>query len=161
MAQTPRETAIAALFARLVAAAPFNAFPTQSRRLRHWRELVDEQSSRAAVASPVALFPALYVVGARNLRLQKAAEGLPAAWVLETKVYLYNRDATPGAVVETVRNSYLDALEAAIAPDPSTGKQSLGGLVRDVRLGDEILTDEGVLGEIGLAIVPVLILLTK
>lgn len=163
MAQTARETAIAALYALITGAAPFNGFPTMSRRLVHWDKLLEEQRALTETGQARAVFPAIYVASGAERRLPAAKQGLPAAWALEVKVYLYNHDATPGAVVETVRNGYLDALEAAIAPTTPNNLQTLGGLVRDVRIADaaDIVTDEGILGEIGLSITPVWILLTK
>jgi hypothetical protein len=54
----------------------------------------------------------------------------------------------------------LDALEAALAPSPVTGIQTLGlpGMVRHVTISGKVETDEGVLGDQAVAIVPIEIL---
>jgi hypothetical protein len=80
---------------------------------------------------------------------------LPVKWRASVELYLYAQapdDATPPA---TVMNPLLDALEAALAPDPASNVQSLGGLVQHCWIAGRIATDEGVLGGQSVAIVPV------
>jgi hypothetical protein len=57
-------------------------------------------------------------------------------------------------------NPLLDALEAALAPSPATGIQNLGlpAMVQHAYIAGKIETDEGVLGDQAIAIVPVEIL---
>ena len=54
----------------------------------------------------------------------------------------------------------LDALEAALAPSPTTGIQNLGlpEMVQHAYISGKVQTDEGVLGDQAIAIVPVEIL---
>src|ERR1700720_4482232 len=57
-------------------------------------------------------------------------------------------------------NPLLDAFEAALAPSPTTGIQNLGlpQMVQHAYIVGKIQTDEGVLGDQAIAIVPVEIL---
>jgi hypothetical protein len=57
-------------------------------------------------------------------------------------------------------NPLLDALEAALSPSPATGIQNLGlpAMVQHAYIAGKIETDEGVLGDQSIAIVPVQIL---
>jgi hypothetical protein len=64
------------------------------------------------------------------------------------------------AAPATILNPLLDALEAALAPSPATGIQNLGlpAMVQHPYIAGKIETDEGVLGDQAIAIVPVEIL---
>ena len=57
-------------------------------------------------------------------------------------------------------NPLLDALEEALAPSPVTGIQNLGlpEMVQHAYIAGKVETDEGVLGDQAIAIVPVKIL---
>ena len=59
-----------------------------------------------------------------------------------------------------VLNPLLDAVEAALAPDPVGHVQTLGGLVSHCWIAGRIQTDEGVPGGQAVAIVPVEILVS-
>ncbi|HUC62653.1 MAG TPA: hypothetical protein VMF53_11935 [Alphaproteobacteria bacterium] len=138
-----RETIYAALFA-LVSSLPGVAFA--SRRLKHWSDVAP------------ALQPALFMVQKREQ--PKEARGLPTHWTFTVDLYLYaNSGADPNAIPAQALNALIDALEAALAPDPVSGVQTLGGLVTHAWLDPSgIETDEGVLGDQAVAIVPVQIL---
>ena len=138
-----REPIYAALFALVQSAA---SFVTVSRRLRHWSDV--------AAAEQPALF---------QIQKSEAAEErrpLPAKWRASVDLYLYAHapdELTPSA---TVINPLLDAVEAALAPDPVSHVQTLGGLVQHCWIAGRIQTDEGVLGGQSVAIVPVEILVS-
>jgi len=59
-----------------------------------------------------------------------------------------------------VLNPLLDAVEAALAPSATTGLQDLGlpAMVQHAYISGKVETDEGVLGDQAVAIVPVEIL---
>ena len=138
-----REPIYAALFALVQSTA---SFVTVSRRLRHWSDV--------AAAEQPALF---------QIQKSEAAEErrpLPVKWRVSVDLYLYAHapdELTPPA---TVLNPLLDALEAALAPDPVSHVQTLGGLVQHCWIAGRIQTDEGVLGGQSVAIVPVEILVS-
>ena len=138
-----REPIYAALFALVQSAA---SFVTTSRRLRHWSDV--------AAAEQPALF---------QIQKSEAAEErrpLPVKWRASVDLYLYAHapdELTPPA---TVINPLLDAIEAALAPDPVSHVQTLGGLVQHCWIAGRIQTDEGVLGGQSVAIVPVEILVS-
>ncbi|HEY3919446.1 MAG TPA: hypothetical protein VGL83_16780 [Stellaceae bacterium] len=138
-----REPIYAALFALVATAAEF---VTVSRRLRHWTDV--------GAAEQPALF---------QIQKSETAEGrrpLPAKWRAAVDLYLYAQAPDEIAAPATVLNPLIDAIEAALAPDPFTNVQSLGGLVSHCWIAGKIQTDEGVLGGQAVAIVPLEILVS-
>ncbi|AIV86366.1 hypothetical protein X986_3951 [Burkholderia pseudomallei] len=137
-----REPIYAALFAKL---STIPGLVTTSRRLRHWADVQAVEQ------------PALFQVQKREH--QQPRKGLPAKVSLQCEIYLYvntgnDMDVTPA----TTLNPLMDAIEAALAPDPLTGFQTLGGTVSHCWIEGEIVTDEGMLGPQGVVIIPVNIL---
>ena len=55
----------------------------------------------------------------------------------------------------TILNGLVDAVAAALAPEPASNKQTLGGLVQHVWIDGAIVTDEGVLADQAVAIIPI------
>ena len=138
-----REPIYAALFALIQSAAPF---VTASRRLRHWSDVGAAEQ------------PALFMI--QKSEAAEERRSLPVKWRTSVELYLYAQapdDATPPSIV---MNPLLDALEVALAPDPASHVQSLGGLVQHCWIAGRITTDEGVLGGQSVAIVPVEILVS-
>ena len=141
---TSRETIYAALFAKF-AAVP--GIITRSRKLEHWTDVV---SSRQ---------PALFQ--AQRNETPGQVQRLPAKWSLRADIYLYvHTGEGTDTVSSTLMNPLVDAIEAALAPDPLTEMQDLGlpGVVSHCWIAGTIETDEGVLGPQGVAIIPVEIL---
>lgn len=136
-----REQIYSALFA-LVSAA--GAFTTKSRKIKHWTEVRPAE------------MPAIYQLQKAEI-FENAARGIPSRkyYYLDLFVYAYspNNADTPSIQL----NSLLDAIEAALAPD-YTGNQTLGGLVSHCWIKGTIETDEGVLGQTAVAIIPIEIL---
>jgi hypothetical protein len=66
----------------------------------------------------------------------------------------------PYAAPASILNPLLDSLEQALAPSPASGIQNLGlpDMVQHAYIAGKIETDEGVLGDQAIAIVPVEIL---
>lgn len=139
-----REPIYQALFAKFSAVA---GTVTASRRLQHWADV-------PAVNQP-ALFQSQ---GGENAIQQK---GLPKKWQLSIRLYLYARSEDPNVSPQTVLNPILDAIEAALDPAPGDTTQTLGiDGISHAWIAGNIETDEGVLGEQAIAIIPIDILTT-
>jgi hypothetical protein len=83
--------------------------------------------------------------------------GAPIVWTLCAEFYVYAHSGDPYLSPATILNPLLDALEAALASSPATGIQNLGlpQMVQHAYIVGKIQTDEGVLGDQAMAIVPV------
>jgi hypothetical protein len=147
-----RETIIAALCARLATtqfATPVNScdtWATLSRRLKLWSDV------------PATDQPALFVAE-HGENIAYASENLPGKTTLNVDLFVYiaaGRD--PERAPARALNVVLDGLCAALAPDPASGRQTLGGLVQHCRIEGRIVKDPGDLDGQGLALVPVRIL---
>ena len=139
-----RESVYAALWS-LVAQA--GDFATASRRLRHWADVSPAEQ------------PAVFLCE-KGSEAKVKALGAPVVWTLHADFYLYAQSSDPYTAPATILNPLLDAVEAALAPSPATGIQDLGMpiVVQHAYISGKIETDEGVLGDQAIAIVPVEIL---
>jgi hypothetical protein len=139
-----RETIYAALFEAIDSAADF---VTVDRRLRHWSDVSPAEQ------------PALFMAQKTELATVKTL-GASTVWTLAVDLHVYVHSSDPYLAPATVLNPLLDAVEAALAPSPTTGIQDLGlpAMVQHVYISGKIETDEGVLGDQAVAIVPVEIL---
>ena len=124
-----------------------SSFATANRRLRHWADVAPAEQ------------PALFMSEKGGEAISKAL-GAPIVWTLYADFYIYVHSGDPYAAPQSVLNPLLDALEQALAPEPATGIQNLGlpALVRHAYIAGKIETDEGVLGDQAIAMVPVEIL---
>ena len=138
-----RESIYAALFARVATAANF---VTAARRLRHWSDLTPAEQ------------PALFM---RQKSEQAAITtlGAPTVWTLVLELYVYAHASDPYVAPATVLNPLIDSVEAALAP-PVTGLQDLGlpEMVQHAYISGKIETNEGILRDQAVAIIPVEIL---
>jgi hypothetical protein len=139
-----REPIYAALFGLIESAADFAVV---DRRLRHWSDVAPAEQ------------PALFMAQKTELASVKTL-GAPTVWTLSVDFYVYAHSSDPYLAPATVLNPLLDAVEAALAPSATTGLQDLGlpAMVQHVYISGKIETDEGVLGDQAVAIVPVEIL---
>ena len=139
-----REPIYAALFARVSGAA---GFVTAERRMRHWSDVAPAEQ------------PALFQCQTRETAAVTTL-GAPTLWTLRAELYLYAHSSDPHASAASVLNPLLDAVVAALAPDPATGIQDLGlpATVRHAQIAGRIDTDEGTLADQAVAILPVEIL---
>ena len=139
-----REAIYGALWSLAAGAA---SFASANRRLRHWADLAPAEQ------------PALFMSEKGGRAVTKAL-GAPIAWTLYADFYLYVHSSDPYLASATLLNPLLDALEAALAPSPVTGIQNLGlpAMVQHAYISGKVETDEGVLGDQAIAIVPVEIL---
>ena len=122
-------------------------FASATRRLRHWTDLAPVEQ------------PALFMSEKGGLATVKKL-GAPIVWTLYAEFYLYVHSSDPYLAPASVLNPLLDALEAALAPSPATGIQNLGlpQMVQYAYIAGKVQTDEGVLGDQAIAIMPVEIL---
>ena len=122
-------------------------FASADRRLRHWSDV--------AAAEQPALFMSEKGSHAAIKRL-----GAPIVWTLYADFYIYVHSSDPYLAPGTILNPLIDALEAALAPSPATGIQDLGlpEMVQHAYIAGKLETDEGILGDQAIAIVPVEIL---
>ncbi len=135
----PREAIYAALFAKVSQAA---SFQTISRRLQHWTDV------------PASAQPALFQTQVDET--VTSTPGLNPVYVLRVDLYIYaNTQGDATVSPATLLNPLIDAVLASIAFDPVTNKQTLGGLVEYCIADGRIVTDEGVLGNQGVIIIPV------
>jgi hypothetical protein len=137
-----REPIYAALFALVQGAA---SFVTISRRLRHWSDVAAAEQ------------PALFQI--QKSETAEERRPLPVKWRARVDLYLYAHAPDELTAPATMLNPLLDALEVALAPDPVSHVQTLGGLVQHCWIAGGIQTDEGVLGGQSVAIVPIEILI--
>jgi hypothetical protein len=122
-------------------------FASANRRLRHWADVAPAEQ------------PALFMSEKGGEAVVKAL-GAPIVWTLFADFYIYVHSSDPYAAPQTTLNPLLDALERVLRPDPATGIQNLAlpNLVRHAYIAGKVETDEGVLGDQAIAIVPVEIL---
>lgn len=138
-----REAIYSALFSRL---QRIPSVQTCSRKLKHWADVEE--------------FPAIFQNQKGELAA-KSGRGVPTVWTLSCDIYVYVK-VSAEELTSTALNDVLDHIQAALAaPEPISNKQSLGGLVEDCWINGQIVTDEGSLGEIGVAIIPVQIVVTQ
>jgi hypothetical protein len=132
-----RETIFAALFTLVSTAASFN---TKSRKLKHWNEV--------SAADQPALFQT------QGNETAVAGYRLPTKWTLKASLYVYAHQNALDTLPSTALNNLIGSIELALVPDAS-GEQTLGGLVTSCRIVGLIETDEGLLGDQAIAIIPI------
>jgi hypothetical protein len=139
-----REPIYAALFELVAGAA---GFVTAERRLRHWSDVAPAEQ------------PALFMTQKSETAVTKTL-GAPLVWTLIVELYLYAHSSDPHLSPASVLNPLLDAVEAALAPSPATGLQDLGlaAMVQHAAIAGKIETEEGILGDQAIAIIPIEIL---
>lgn len=133
-----RESVYTALFDRI---KDLPGLVTASRRLKHWTDVSTSE------------MPAIFIAQ-RNESISHG-QGLNAISDKYADIYIYvsnQGDISPS----TALNQMLDSIESAMQPDnPIRNTLTLGGLVRHCRIEGTIETDEGTLGDIAVAIVPI------
>jgi hypothetical protein len=139
-----REPIYAALFARVAGAADF---VTMGRRLRHWSGMAPAEQ------------PALFMRQKEEVA-KVPTLGAPTVWTLIVELHLYAHSSNRYVAPATVLNPLIDGVEIALAPPAATGLQDLGlpGVVQHAYIAGKIVTDEGVLRDQAVAIIPVEIL---
>lgn len=134
-----REPIYAALFSLLSNSASFN---TKSRRLKMWPDVNKADQ------------PAIFQIQKNEQAV--TVTNMPTRWTLKVDVYLYANTSDHTQSPSQILNPLLDAITAALKP--AGENQTLGGLVSYCRIAGAIETDEGVLGDQSVAIIPIEIL---
>lgn len=139
-----RETIMSALFALVSSSA---AFASSSRRIKLWGD------------TPSSDKPALFMYEREDMY----TNGKNYLQIVEMNVDLFiyidagkDLSATPISVL----NNLIDAIEAALKPNPLTQRQTLGGLVSHCYIDGKIMKEPGDLDGDGIAVIPVKILAT-
>lgn len=137
-----REAIYSALFAKVGSAS---GFMTIGRKLQHWADVAPAEQ------------PALFQV--QKSEDVKPQTGMPSKVLMHVELYIYNLStADPYASPAIGLNKLMDAVTAALSPMGGATEQTLGGLVSYCRINGQINTDEGVLGDQAVAIIPIEIL---
>jgi hypothetical protein len=125
-------------------------FRTATRKAKVWEDVAPEDQ------------PALLMRKRRENAVRR--KGFPTRWTFNYDLLLYaNTGATkdPEAVPSQILNPLVDAIEAALAVDDASNEAcTLGGIVSHCAINGDIEIHEGVLGDEGVAIVPIEVLTT-
>lgn len=137
-----RETIMNALLALATGAADFK---TTGRRLQLWDKTPNQ--------------PALFLRNVGDDYPPRAARGLPPKVTIHAEIWLYAKVGTdPAKIPGAALNVLVDAVDAALAPNPGQETQTLGGLVSHCWIEGRIEMDPGDIDGQAKAIVPVRIL---
>lgn len=123
---------------------------TKSRRLRHWSDVSGPQQ------------PAIFQ--SEKMQVAKVSTlGAPTLWTLSADIYVYVYSADDTVAPATLLNPMIDAVDSALAPTLGPGGRMIQNLglpqyVQHAYITGRIETDEGVLGNQAVAIIPVEIL---
>jgi hypothetical protein len=138
-----REAIASALFALVQGSA---SFATASRRVKLWTDVSSADK------------PAIFMAEHGETYVRKG-EALPAVITMDVELLIYIDAGKDQSVTPiTVLNPLIDAVDAALAPSPVTGKQTLGGLVTHCWIEGKVMKDPGDLDGDGVAVIPIKIL---
>lgn len=137
-----REAIYAALFTRVSAAA---GFVTASRIFRPFTEV--EPAER----------PAIFQV--QDTQTPNQSRQRPPIWTLRASLFIYVWQPDPNTTAASELNTLVDAVEAALAPNPVTQVQDLGGLVSHCWIEGEVDIFDGAIAEQAVAVIPIAMLL--
>lgn len=118
-----------------------DGFVTKSRRIEHWANV------------PPAEQPAMFQM--QTTEVAEVTTKMPTKWTFHVDLYLYaatNDGRAPAQVLNPLIDAVCDRLK------PQFCDQTLNGLVHRCRIVGGIRTDEGALGDQGVVIIPIEIL---
>jgi hypothetical protein len=123
--------------------------PLQARLLRHWSDMQAAEQ------------PVLFITQTGETAERRV--GQLTKWTLDVLVYVYIQSQSDRYPVAPSMNALLGAVRGAMQPDSSgpgraSFRNTLGGLVFDCEISGKIETDEGVLGQQGVAKIPIRII---
>ena len=137
-----REAIYSAMFALLSSSA---SFKRSGRKLPSWNDVSAGDQ------------PAIFVI--QKSETPKTVTNQPTVWMFTADVYLYASTNDPATSPSQILNPIIDAVVSALKP-VGAENQTLGGLVQYCRMAGAIQTDEGVLGDQAIVIIPIEILVT-
>lgn len=136
-----RETYYAPLFSLLSGITMAPALVTISRR------------AQVITSMNPAQLPALFMqVGSQEIKQRR---GFPAVHILTAEVFLYAANPDRNTAADMALNAMIDAVEAALAPDPVTNVFTLGKTVSHCWIEGTVEVLPAPLGERAAAIVPI------
>lgn len=133
-----REPIYSALLDRLNS----GAFNTVSRRFRMFSDVSPPER------------PALFLFPKDEIA--QTTPGLITVWTIQCEAVIYvsvSGDTT--APASSALNPLLDAIEQSLAPSPTSGKQTLGGLVQHCCIAGAIRIDEVINNDMYVAVIPI------
>lgn len=139
-----REEIYASLFELVTNAVKFK---TQSRKIKSFSQVQPSE------------MPAIFQLQTSEV-YDQTARGLPPKKFFYVELYIYVAAMNAQDIPSQKLNVILDSIETALAPEPASDVQTLGGTVSHAWISGKIETDEGTLGNISVAIVPIEILVT-
>jgi hypothetical protein len=80
---------------------------------------------------------------------------MPEKRTMTFDLYVYVNTGDNDYPPSQIMNSIIDAIDSALAPSGPNDTQTLGGLVSHCWIAGTIETDEGALGDQGVAIIPI------
>lgn len=128
MAAYPGRKAVAQALFDLAKTAADGVTPlvTSGRRLRLLQSVGTEE------------MPALFM-GQKPETQERGAIGLPAKRTMHFELWIYTADPQDDTVVPADQlDDFMDAIETALRPDPTSGACTLGGLVRSARIDGSV-----------------------
>ena len=129
-------------FFSLVTSAP--GIKTSGRRLLQYTEVSPPDQ------------PALFMVQKREAA--KIQTKLPTIWTLYVDLVLYGHNSgQPSVAPMSLLNPIVDSIVNILLPSFQPDDQTLGGLVHRCRVEGDIVTDEGMLGDQAIIVIPVTI----
>lgn len=147
MTATSRETIMTTLLALIGGSA---SYTTVTRQFKMWADVPQGERPWLCLREPSDAY-----------RLQ--GQGIPPIRTFTVEFWIYTwAKGIPNPI--TLLNPLLDAIDAVLAPDPMTGKQTLGRdsnglpLVQNVWIEGEVFKDDGALDGDGIARIPMKIL---
>jgi hypothetical protein len=146
-----REQVAAAVFALVdTAVGAVVGLKTSSRRFRIWTQVDPAQ------------MPALFQLQGAEEYERTAGKliGLPPKRTMHFEIWLYVVDAQEDTVTPSQQlNAMIDAVEAAFAPDATTGAMTLGGLAVSARIDGHLDYGENLTGDgKSIAVIPVVVI---
>lgn len=143
-----RENIYADLFSKVSQNASLAALvKTFGRMLKHWSDV------------PAGMQPAIYMVQGTETPIYVSGN-MPPKWELHPTFYIYvSTSGDSQRIPAQLMNPIMDAFFDSLTLNPITHTMELGGKVWHCRI-QNIETDEGVLGEQGVSIIPIDIIAT-
>ena len=149
---TTVEQAMCGLFTQLTAASQEDgitpAFITTGRRLKLWNDVSAEHK------------PALFLIETHEQHTPQPPQGAPSKVLIKAAAIIYTATNNPEAVPATQLNNAIESIKAQLLPDDfGRNVYTIGGLAYRCWIEGQLVKVPGDMDGLGMAIVPVNILL--